>query len=107
MIGRDRPRGTGHPARETRRPACGHLRTLRQEAGLSRAELARRARLPVSTLRHWGYDWGFPYLAAVLRLAEALGVSVERIAEGVDDPAEEEPEPAQEKSLRPRKGKMS
>jgi hypothetical protein len=28
-----------------------------------------------------------------LRLAEALGVPVERIAEGVDDPAEDEPAP--------------
>jgi len=31
----------------------GHLRTLREQAGLSRAELARRAGVPASTLRHW------------------------------------------------------
>jgi len=31
----------------------GHLQTLRQEAGVSRAELARRAGVPVSTLRNW------------------------------------------------------
>jgi transcriptional regulator with XRE-family HTH domain len=73
----------------------GHLQTLRGDAVLSRAELARRVRVPVSALRHWENDRGFPYLAAVLRLAEALGVTVERIAEGVEDPAEEE-EPIRE-----------
>jgi transcriptional regulator with XRE-family HTH domain len=75
----------------------GHLRTLREKACLSRAELARRAGVPVSTLRHWENDRGFPHLAACLRLAEALGVPAERLAEGVDDPAEGRPEPVQEK----------
>ena len=65
----------------------GHLRTLRGEAGLSRAALARRAGVPVSTLRHWEHDRGFPGAPAFLRLAEALGVPAERLAEGVDDPA--------------------
>jgi putative transcriptional regulator len=60
----------------------GHLRTLRGEAGLSRAELARRAGVPVSTLRHWENDRGFPGASAVFRLADALGVPVERLAEG-------------------------
>jgi transcriptional regulator with XRE-family HTH domain len=67
----------------------GHLRTLREQAGLSRAELARRAGVPVSTLRHWEHDRGFPGVPALLRLAEALGVSAERLAEGVEDPARE------------------
>ena len=49
----------------------GHLRTLRGEARLSRAELARRAGLPVSTLRDWENDRGFPGVPAFLRLAEA------------------------------------
>jgi hypothetical protein len=30
---------------------------------------------------------GFPTVPAVVRLAEALGVPVERLAEGVEDPA--------------------
>ena len=68
----------------------GHLRALRQEASLSRAELARRASLPASTLRNWENGRGFPAAPAFLRLAEALGVSAERLAEGVDDPAQEE-----------------
>ena len=67
----------------------GHLRSLRELAGLSRAEVARQAGVPLSTLRNWESDRGFPSMAAFLRLAEALGVPAERLAEGVDDPAEE------------------
>ena len=80
----------------------GHLRALRGEARLSRAELARRAGVPVSTLRHWENGRGFPAAPAFLRLAEALGVPAERLAEGVDDPAEEQDEPVQEKRRQPR-----
>jgi transcriptional regulator with XRE-family HTH domain len=70
-----------------------HLQTLRAEAGLSRAELARRAGVPASTLRHWENDRGFPPRPQVfLRLADALGVPVERLAAGVDDSAGEEME---------------
>jgi transcriptional regulator with XRE-family HTH domain len=83
----------------------GHLRALRDEAGLSRAALARRAGVPASTLRHWEGDRGFPALAACLRLAGALGVPVERFAEGVEDPAEDEPELGQETSQQVRQGK--
>jgi transcriptional regulator with XRE-family HTH domain len=70
----------------------GHLRALRDRKGLSRAELARRAGVPAATLRNWENDRGFPTLAALYGLAGALGVTVERLAEGVDDPAEDEPE---------------
>jgi transcriptional regulator with XRE-family HTH domain len=81
-----------------------HLRGLREVAGLSRAELARRAGVPASTLRGWEGDRGFPALPAALRLAAALEVPVETFAEGVEDPAEEEPPPP--KSPRPaQKGK--
>jgi transcriptional regulator with XRE-family HTH domain len=68
-----------------------HLRSLREGAGLSRPELARKAAIPVNTLRNWEGDRGMPGLPALLRLAEALGVPVERFAEGVEDPQEEEP----------------
>jgi transcriptional regulator with XRE-family HTH domain len=72
-----------------------HIRSLREGAGLSRAELARRAGIPASTLRGWEGDRGFPNLPALLRRAAALGVPVERFAEGVEDPAGEEGEPGQ------------
>jgi transcriptional regulator with XRE-family HTH domain len=85
-----------------------HLRSLREGAGLSRAEMARRARVPASTLRGWEHDRGFPNLPALLRLAGALGVPVERLAEGVEDPVEEEgepvPRPGDEADGRPRPG---
>jgi transcriptional regulator with XRE-family HTH domain len=69
-----------------------HLRTLRAGAGLSRPELARRAGVPVGTLRNWEGGRGMPGLSARLRLPTALGVRVERFAEGVEDPEEVEAE---------------
>jgi transcriptional regulator with XRE-family HTH domain len=81
-----------------------HLQTLREGASLSRSELARRAAVPLSTLRGWEGDRGFPGRQAALRLAAALGVPVERFAEGVEDPAADEPA-APEKPGRRGKGK--
>ena len=81
-----------------------HLRTLRTAAGLSRADAARRARVPASILREWENDRGFPPLATFRGWPEALGVPVERIAEGVEDPAEDEPERRPEKPLLPGPG---
>jgi transcriptional regulator with XRE-family HTH domain len=83
----------------------GHLRALRGVAGLSRAELARRAGVPASTLRNWEGDRGFPALPAALRLAAALGVPVERFAEGTEDPTWQEAAPLPERTRRRRKGK--
>jgi transcriptional regulator with XRE-family HTH domain len=81
-----------------------HLRGLREGAGLTRVALARMAAVPAGTLRNWEADRGFPGLPALLRLAGALGVPVERLAEGVEEPAGEEAGPAQEKPRRARKG---
>jgi transcriptional regulator with XRE-family HTH domain len=64
-----------------------HMRTMQESIGLSRAELARRAKVPLSTLRGWEGDRGGPDLRALMRLAAALGVPVERFADGVDDAA--------------------
>jgi hypothetical protein len=44
-------------------------------------------------------------MAASLRLAEALGVPVERFAEGVEDPGEDEPAAPPERPPRRRKRK--
>jgi transcriptional regulator with XRE-family HTH domain len=79
-----------------------HLRHLRDAAGLPRAELARRAAVPASTLRGWENDQGFPGVRPYLRLVAALGVTPERLAEGVEDPAEDGPAaPAEEASKKP------
>jgi transcriptional regulator with XRE-family HTH domain len=77
-----------------------HMRTLREQAGLSRAELARTAQVPVSTLRNWEGDRGFPDLRALVCLATVLGVPVERFAEGVEDPGGDEPAPVRKKAHR-------
>jgi transcriptional regulator with XRE-family HTH domain len=82
-----------------------HLRALRAAAGLSRAELARRAGVPVGTLRNWEGDRGFPNLPTAMRLAEALGVPVELLAEGVEDPGEDEAVAAEEEARRRRQRK--
>ena len=78
-----RPRGW-QPARQGPGGAMSfgrHLRALCEGAGLSRPEAARRAAVPVSTLRNWEADRGFPSLAALMRLAGVLGVPVERLKE--------------------------
>jgi hypothetical protein len=46
-----------------------------------------------------------PSMAALPRLAGALGVPVERFAEGVEDPPEEEATALPERARRPRNGK--
>jgi transcriptional regulator with XRE-family HTH domain len=61
--------------------------------------------VPVSTLRNWENNRGFPGPAVCLRLAEALGVTAERLAEGVDDPAGEKSEPVTKEPRRALRGK--
>ena len=78
---------------------------MREAAGLSRAELARRAAVPAGTLRNWEGDRGFPHPRAFVSLAGALGVSQRRLAEGVEDPADEDEAVAEEgEAGRRRKG---
>jgi transcriptional regulator with XRE-family HTH domain len=85
----------------------GHLRALREAAGLSRAALARRAGVPASTLGNWEGDRGMPGLPALVRLAAALGVPVERFAEGVEDPAERDADPGPTPTKKGRAGRLS
>jgi transcriptional regulator with XRE-family HTH domain len=66
--------------------------------------LARRAGVPVSTLRNWEGDRGFPHPRAFVSLAGAVGVTLERLAEGVEDPADEDEALAAEEVERRRKG---
>jgi len=73
------------------------LQELRQEAGLSQAELARRADTPVDTLRKWEQGHTLPNIEVAARLAKALAVSLDRLAAA--DQAPKKPRG------RPRKGK--
>jgi hypothetical protein len=75
---------------------------LRRSLGELRREETTRllARVPASTLRNWENDRGFPERPAFRRLAVAPGVLVERLAEGGEGPAEEEPETARPRRAR-------
>jgi transcriptional regulator with XRE-family HTH domain len=61
------------------------LKKLREETGLSQAQLAAAADMPVSTLRYWEYGLRTPLLDAAARVAIALGVSLDELA-GIGTP---------------------
>ncbi len=82
-----------------------HLRGLREGAGLTRAALARRVGVPAGTLRNWEADQGFPGVRGLMWMARAMGVPVERLAVGVEDPAGQGAEPAEGEVHRARKGR--
>lgn len=65
------------------------LQRLRNIAGLSQAELARLAGIPVTTLRNWEQDRRQPRLDQAVKLARALNVSVDIIAGAVSEAAPE------------------
>jgi transcriptional regulator with XRE-family HTH domain len=52
------------------------LKSLRAGAGLSQTDLAERAGLGVSTLRHFEYGLKEPTFATLVKLARGLGVSL-------------------------------
>ena len=79
---------------------------LRRAANMTQEELAAKAGEKLSSLRNWEGDRSMPRLPALLRLAEALGVPVERFAEAADDPQQEEPAPPSERPRRRREGKL-
>jgi transcriptional regulator with XRE-family HTH domain len=61
---------------ETFGQRVGRLRTA---ADLTQEELAKKAELPVGSLRNYEYDHRRPRADAALRLARALGVTVEEL----------------------------
>jgi transcriptional regulator with XRE-family HTH domain len=63
------------------------LQRLRITAGLTQLQVADVAGVPVTTLRGWEVDRREPGFRAAVRLAKALGVSVEVLADTV--PVEE------------------
>ncbi|MCI0460337.1 MAG: helix-turn-helix domain-containing protein [Gemmataceae bacterium] len=57
------------------------LQRLRAAAGLTQAQAAAAAEVPLSSLQNWEIDRREPGLRAACRLARALGVSAEVLAD--------------------------
>src|SRR5262245_32568467 len=57
------------------------LKRLREAAGLSQPKLAKAACVPVGTLRNWEQDQRVPRLDTAFRVAKALGVSLDLLAD--------------------------
>lgn len=81
------------------------LQRLRERINLSQPQFAAKAGVPVGTLRNWEQDWRLPSLPAAVRLAAALGVTVDELVAGInlDDkeptpvpPPTQAPEPSSE-----------
>jgi transcriptional regulator with XRE-family HTH domain len=68
-----------------------HLVDLRKSAGFSQRQLARAMGVPLGTLRNWEHDRRFPGLLVGVRLARALGVTVEQLVGSLADSPEPEP----------------
>lgn len=60
------------------------LKRLRDEKHLSQSGLARLADVPIGTIRNWEQDRRIPRLDAAAKVAKALQVSLDIIAEGVE-----------------------
>lgn len=56
------------------------LQRLRLAANLSQAELAKRAKVPIGTLRNWEQDRRVPRLDTAALVARALGVTIDELA---------------------------
>ncbi len=67
------------------------IAALRVAAGLSQPQLAKRAGVPIGTLRNWEQDLRQPYASALQALAVALGVEVGPLLDGVTFPTQEKP----------------
>jgi transcriptional regulator with XRE-family HTH domain len=61
------------------------LKDLRAQAGLTQEALAARSGLPVGTIRNWEQGQRIPGALALYRLAQALGLPMERFVEGVEE----------------------
>lgn len=57
------------------------LRQLREKAGLTQADLAAKAGIPLSSLRSHEQGQRLPSWSAVVKLARALGVTADTFSE--------------------------
>jgi transcriptional regulator with XRE-family HTH domain len=61
------------------------LKELRQEAGLSQAELAKECGLGLSTIRQFEQGWREPTFGTLVKLVQGLGVTLAAFEEGKGD----------------------
>jgi transcriptional regulator with XRE-family HTH domain len=81
------------------------IQKLREQAGLSQSQLAKRAGVPVRSIQNWEQGHRRPRPQALLPLAEALGVPVEKLIKSMTSTGESREEPAAApKKARKRKG---
>ena len=69
-----------------------NLRHSRESAGLSQMELCRRSGISIDSLRNWEQGRVLPRIDAVVKLAIALGVSVDVLVKGMEDDLATAPE---------------
>jgi transcriptional regulator with XRE-family HTH domain len=81
-------------------PFAELIQKLREQAGLSQSELARKAGVPVRSVQNWEQGHRLPRAQALLPLANALAVSVEKLIKAMNDAAQAEPPPAKKKKRR-------
>jgi transcriptional regulator with XRE-family HTH domain len=81
------------------------LQRLRKGAGMSQADLAKAAKVPVGTLRNWEQDRRTPRLGTAVRVARALGVTLDELAGEVESEAPEPEQPSELKGKRRKRGK--
>jgi transcriptional regulator with XRE-family HTH domain len=56
------------------------FKRLREAAGLTQAELARRTGIPMGTIRNWEQELRIPRFDHAIRAADALGISLDELA---------------------------
>ena len=59
---------------------CKRLQELRQAAGPSQSQLAKAAGVPVGSLRGWEQSRRTMLVDAAIKLADALGVTLDELA---------------------------
>ena len=66
------------------------IRRIRTAKGMNRRELARRSGISYYTLVFWDDGNGNPSLNDCIRIARALGITLEELTAGVTRPEDEE-----------------